>query len=205
MTTRLVWILGAVAVLCGVAALNTCASSLIAWHVPAAILAYVAFFICVIINIGRAVGKSWNFDWALRMCDHGIFYATITIVSGMIWGKLSWGTAWIWEPRLTGMFLMTLIFVSWRLAANVIVKHVAVHRGVTSALVVLGLPAMGFTHFAAKLMGGIHPTQMPQSGAEASVLPAAFVCAGLCYIATAWAVSLYKMKTAKSAARTTEC
>ncbi len=203
MTKYLVWIFSICAAVSGIIAYFTCHDRLIVWHVPAAILAYAAFFICVVINIGRALNKPWNFEWALRLCDHGIFYACITIVTGMIWGKLTWGVVWIWEPRLTGMFLMTLIFVSWRLAAKMIARHIVVHRSATSALVILGLPAMGFTHFAAKIMGGIHPTQMPQSGPEAAVSPVAFICAGLCYVAAAWAVSCLKMK--KAAVASIEC
>lgn len=194
-------ILSIVAVVCAAITFYLSQGVLIAWHVPAAILSYLAFVVCVVLNIGRALGRKWPLSHALRACDHGIFFALATMVTGMIWGREAWGHAWIWEPRLTGMFLMTLIFVSWRLASRYIADHVTANRAATSALIVLGLPALAFTHFATKLFGGVHPSQMPKTGPESHVGPMAFICAIIFYLAFAWTVSLVKMYLAKRRVR----
>lgn len=197
----LAFVFAVVSVVCAAMTLYLSQGVLIAWHIPAAILSYLAFVVCVVLNIGRASGRKWPLSHALRACDHGLFFALATLVTGMIWGVKSWGHAWIWEPRLTGMFLMTLIFVSWRLASRYIADHVKANGAATSALIVLGLPALAFTHLATRLFGGVHPSQMPKTGAESHVGALAFICATIFYLAFAWTVSLVKMCLAKRRAR----
>ncbi|MBQ1265868.1 MAG: cytochrome c biogenesis protein CcsA [Proteobacteria bacterium] len=166
----------------GVAAYLLFPAKLLHWHVPAAIFTYLFFILCVVMNICRALGKQISLRRALSACDTGIIFAGITIITGMIWGRSAWGTAWIWEPRLTGMLLMTLIFVSWRMSATVIARHVVAERIATASLIILALPSIVFTHLATRLFGGIHPDAMP-AATHSSALPGyAFVLSITCYL-----------------------
>ena len=169
----------------GIAAGVIFPGSFIHWHVPAAIMTYLAFVVCVVMNILRALGRSVALSHPLCACDVGLVFAGITLVAGMIWGRHAWGTAWIWEPRLTGMLLMTLIFLSWRMTASHIAKHVVAERVATSSLILLGLPSMAFTHLATRLLGGIHPHAMPEAGHPSALPVHAFVLTGSCYVALA--------------------
>lgn len=166
----------------GVTALLLFPGKLLHWHVPAAIFTYLFFILCVVMNVCRALGKQIPLRRTFLACDTGIIFAAITIITGMIWGRTAWGTAWIWEPRLTGMLLMTLIFVSWRMSATVIARHVVAERVATASLIILALPSIAFTHLATRLFGGIHPDAMPAS-MHPSALPAyAFVLSIICYL-----------------------
>lgn len=130
------------------------------FHVTAAILTYLLFILCVVINVMVCMGRRIRRDYSVIFCDAGILFALETMGTGAVRAREAWGQAWVWEPRLTGMFLMTLFFVSWRLAIGILGKEAVSNRRLTSSLIVLGLPAMAFTHLAAKLLGGIHPQDM---------------------------------------------
>ncbi len=170
--------------------------TLILWHIPAAVMAYLGFIACLIINIAITFQKKWSFRLAQHTCDVGLIFACVTIATGMVWAKQAWGTPWIWEPRITGMFLTTLLFLAWRLASHIIEKHVVAHRTTTATLIVMAMPAIAFTHLAGKLFGGIHPTQMPTTGLEATLSPAAFAAVVITYaaIATAYLIKVTAKK-----------
>ncbi|MBQ9818238.1 MAG: hypothetical protein IJM59_12350 [Proteobacteria bacterium] len=151
------------------------------FHICSATMCYVCFIACVVINIGIAAGKRWSPFAAISCCESGLLTALITIISGSIWAYEAWGTAWVWEPRLTGMFLMTLVFVSWRLAIAILGPDAVSRPKLSASLIILGLPAMFFTHVATRLFGGIHPDQIPKSSSTLAPLP--FVATALCIAA----------------------
>lgn len=43
----------------------------------------------------------------------GIIYTIISLITGMIWGKYTWGTYWVWDARLTTMFIQFIIYASY--------------------------------------------------------------------------------------------
>ena len=128
------------------------------FHVTAACGCYLFFIACVVINIGIQCGRKWPQGMAVSCCEAGIFFALETMLSGAWWGYHAWGAAWVWEPRITGMFLMTLFFVSWRIAVVILGEEALINKKLTASLIILGLPAMFFTHMAVRLFGGIHPS-----------------------------------------------
>lgn len=156
---------------------------ILAYHVSAACLTYLFFLGCVGFNIGAgvlatrsAVGDAEDTGprryrvsclaaCAVSCCDVGLLFSAETLVTGAWWGHIAWGVSWIWEPRLTGMFLMTLCFMSWRLACAILGAEMVSKGRLTACLILLGLPSMAFTHVASQLFGGIHPATVEQSGA----------------------------------------
>ncbi len=139
-------------------------SSILPYHVCAAMLCYAGFLACVICNIGICAGKRWPMDLSIVFCDVGLLFALATMGTGAWWGYHAWGSAWVWEPRITGMLLMTLIFLSWRISCRILGDNLAGNRKFTATLLVLGLPAMFFTHVAVRFFGGIHPAAIADSG-----------------------------------------
>lgn len=48
-------------------------------------------------------------NWAIA----GLFMTILSLVTGMIWGKLTWGTYWVWDARLTTMFIQLMIYLGY--------------------------------------------------------------------------------------------
>ena len=154
--------------LLGLIAGDVVTTSILPFHVCPAMLCYVCFLGCVVCNIGIRMGRDWHVGTALSWCDTGLVYALATIGTGAWWGHQAWGSAWVWEPRLTGMLLMTLIFASWRLACAILGPALVRSGRLTATLLVLGLPSMFFTHVAVRFFGGIHPASVSSSGGHAT-------------------------------------
>lgn len=45
----------------------------------------------------------------------GLSFTVICLVTGALWGKVAWGTYWVWDARLTSMFVLFLIYLSYSL------------------------------------------------------------------------------------------
>ncbi len=43
----------------------------------------------------------------------GLTYCLISLVTGSLWGKPTWGSFWVWDARLTSMFLLFLLYTGY--------------------------------------------------------------------------------------------
>jgi heme exporter protein CcmC len=81
-------------------------------HVPVAFLAqamYAAMAVCAVVL----------FVWKMKLADVGIqalavvglAFTVLSLVSGAIWGKPTWGTYWVWDARLTSMLILAFLYM----------------------------------------------------------------------------------------------
>ncbi len=84
------------------------------FHVGSAWVAAITFLISLIAGVSYLIRPSKTKDTiALASVEIGVVFATMTIVSGSIWGRPAWNTWWIWSPRLTSMTVMWLVYVAY--------------------------------------------------------------------------------------------
>lgn len=133
-------------------------------HVPTAWVAYLAFVVTAVSAAGYLFGRrhSLGFDRvAGASAEVGVAFMGLTLVSGSLWGRLTWGTFWQWDPRLTTtafLFVTYLGYLALRgLDATPEVR--ARRSGVLALLAVLEIPLV---HFSVVLWRSLHQ--------EASVL-----------------------------------
>ena len=50
---------------------------------------------------------------AISAAEVTVVYATICLITGMLWGKVAWGIWWTWDYRLTSMLVLWLLYVSY--------------------------------------------------------------------------------------------
>jgi heme exporter protein C len=79
-------------------------------HVPAAMA---SFFAAFVLFIGSMIGIAKKSDSALRWqksaAEIGLVFTVITLATGSIWGRPTWGTWWVWDARLTTTLLLALL------------------------------------------------------------------------------------------------
>jgi len=90
------------------------------YHVPTSMLSLIFPYINFIASCfylywrRRDPLKALTADaWALASAEVTIIYASICLLTGMIWAKPVWGIWWTWDERLTSMLLLWLIYVSY--------------------------------------------------------------------------------------------
>jgi heme exporter protein C len=79
-------------------------------HVPTALVGeYVAFGVLLLASIWYLMTRSEAADrLAHASAEVGVLFLAVTISSGAIWGKPTWGAWWTWDARLT---TVTVLFV----------------------------------------------------------------------------------------------
>jgi len=94
---------------------------IIYFHVPAAITSFTGFFIAMFAGIAYLTWKDLRLDAvAAAITEVSLAFATITLITGSIWGRIIWGLWWTWDPRLTSYFVCWLMYVGYLMLRNAI-------------------------------------------------------------------------------------
>ncbi len=81
-------------------------------HVPIAIAGYATFTVALIYALLYLVRGDARYErTAHAAIVVGIIYGAATLVTGSIWARESWGSAWNWDPRETGIFFMWVAYL----------------------------------------------------------------------------------------------
>ncbi len=89
-------------------------SRIIFFHVPAAWIASIAFFVSAISSIQYLRKQNHLYeDWAFSSAQIGLVFAFLATVTGSIWAKKIWQSYWNWDPRETSVFILLLIYAAY--------------------------------------------------------------------------------------------
>ena len=133
-------------------------------HVPTAWVAYLAFVVTAItsgLSLARR-HRTLGFDRvAGASAEVGVLFMAMTLVTGSLWGRLTWGTFWQWDPRLTTTLFLFVTYVGYLAVRNIDTdpQRRARRSAVLALLAVLEIPLV---HFSVVLWRSLHQ--------EASVL-----------------------------------
>lgn len=88
-------------------------------HVPSAFTSFLSSFILFIFSvIGLRKQQESNLRWAKSAAEIGLAFTVLTLATGSIWGKPTWGTWWTWDARLTTTFILALLYCGYLLLWN---------------------------------------------------------------------------------------
>jgi heme exporter protein C len=84
-------------------------------HVPAAICMY----LCVgLLGLGSAmwlVKKTPGWDvLAAAAAEVGLVFTALTLLTGMLWGRPTWGVYWVWDARRTTPAMLAVLLAGYR-------------------------------------------------------------------------------------------
>ena len=81
-------------------------------HVPTAWLSLMIFLIMGVSSIIGLVFKSPTaFTISRAISPIGLIMSVVVLITGSIWGNLTWGTYWVWDARLTSMLILSFIYL----------------------------------------------------------------------------------------------
>ncbi len=86
------------------------------FHIANAWVGMLGFLAAAVSGIIYLVKKDLKWDLIeLAAVEISLVFFSITIVSGSIWARPTWGTWWTWDPRLTTAAILELIYVAYLL------------------------------------------------------------------------------------------
>jgi len=113
---------------------------------------------------------------ALASAEVTLVFVSIGLATGMLWGRPVWGIWWTWDPRLTSVFVLWLIYVSYLLVrrftaggqTQTLAAVLSVFAAVDVPIVYMSIRWWRTQHPAPVFFGG------PNSGFDPRMLPALF-------------------------------
>ncbi len=159
-------------------------------HVPSVWVAYVAFAVVFAASIVYLARRSAAADRvAHASAELGVLFTGLTIATGSIWGKPTWGTWWTWDARLTSVAILFVMYVGYLLLRGTLDEPERAAR----AAAVLGIVAalnIPLVHFSVYWWRTLHqpPSLMKPGG---SSMPRAIVAALLVNFAAFSLLYLY--------------
>ena len=83
-------------------------------HVPSATFAYIG---CFLTTIGSGMYLWRRSQWwelvAYASAEIATVFTAIVLVTGMIWGRPTWGVYWVWDARLTSTAMLLLLLLGY--------------------------------------------------------------------------------------------
>lgn len=127
-------------------------------HVPGAWLAYLAFVVTAISSAAYLWRRTRSLTWdriAGASAEIGVLFMGISLVTGSLWGRLTWGTFWTWDARLTTTAFLFVTYVGYLAVRNLGGSHHqrARRSAVLALLAVLEIPLV---HFSVELWNSLH-------------------------------------------------
>jgi heme exporter protein C len=90
-------------------------------HVPSVWVAYLAFAVVLVASIAYLVRRAEAADrLAHASAEVGVLFTGLTIATGSIWGKPTWGTWWTWDARLTTVSILFVMYLGYLLLRGMI-------------------------------------------------------------------------------------
>jgi len=127
-------------------------------HVPSAWLAYLAFVVTAVASGIYLLSKRHSLGWdrlAGASAEVGVLFMGITLVTGMLWGRLTWGVFWEWDARLTTTAFLFVTYVGYLAVRRLGGSHEqrARRSAVLALLAVLEIPLV---HWSVRLWRSLH-------------------------------------------------
>lgn len=137
------------------------------FHVGAAVACYCSAAVVLLGSLMYLATRELKHDTlAHAAAEVGLVFCSITLMSGMIWGKVAWNTWFDWrEPRLITFLLLWLIFLSLNLFR--ILGERSKVPAQASALGILSAVTVPIVVFSVKLLpqaAQLHPQVVENSG-----------------------------------------
>ncbi|ALL00540.1 Cytochrome C assembly protein [Pyrodictium delaneyi] len=133
-------------------------------HIPMAWGSYLLYTLAFITAIAYLVRGSEKLDAYIQaFIATATAYAIFTLVSGMAWASESWGSAWSWDPRETGVLLLLLAYLLYFVLRSSIPDPDRASR-LSAAYAVAAYSMVPVSFLAPRLVASsLHPT-MEQFG-----------------------------------------
>jgi heme exporter protein C len=138
------------------------------FHVPIALTAYACFGF----GAWKALRLLWrggeHYDLESYTAIHqGTIFGALTLITGSIWAKASWGVWWTWSSNQLVLFLVLFLFYCAYFMLRYSVEPGARRERISAVYALFGVALIPVSFFAIRLANDfIHPTVFTREGPQ---------------------------------------
>ncbi len=167
------------------------------FHVPIALTAYACFGWGALKALLYLWRKDERYDLESYVGIHlGTVFGSLTLLTGSIWAKASWGIWWTWSSNQLVLFLVLFLFYSAYFMLRFSVEEGPRRAALSAVYALFGVALVPVSFFAIRLASDfIHPTVFNREGPQMSGTMFATFCVAWAAI-TLLAYVLYRVELA---------
>lgn len=125
-------------------------------HVPSAWLSMMCYTVMAISALGTLVWRHPLADVSAKAAAPiGACFTFLALVTGSLWGKPMWGTWWVWDARLTSVFVLFLMYLGV-IALNRAMEDPGRSARVSAVLVLVGFVNIPIIKFSVDWWNTLH-------------------------------------------------
>jgi heme exporter protein C len=167
------------------------------FHVPIALTAYVMFGW----GAWKALLHLWRRDPEADLESYvaihqGVIFGALTLVTGSIWAKISWGVWWAWSSNQLVLFLVLFLFYAAYFMLRFSIEPGPRRANSSAVYAIFGVALIPVSFLAIRLANDfIHPTVFTSNGPQMSGLMFFTFCVSWASL-LALAACLYRVELA---------
>jgi len=137
-------------------------------HVPIAWGSYLLFGLASLFALVFLIKGNKKYDsFSYNLAFLAVIFGALTLITGSIWAKESWGAMWNWDPRETGVLLLFLAYLIYFPLRNSI-SDVDKASRLSSIYLAASFSLVPLSFLAAQIQSSLHP-QPEQTSAFFSI------------------------------------
>ena len=155
-------------------------------HLPLAWWGLISFACAFVGGILYLMKRDRKYDlFAAASVEVGMLFCTLTLITGSIWGRHSWGVWWTWDPRLTTALILWFIYAGC-MALRAMPMPEGRRAALCSVVSIAGFADVPLVFLSARLWRSIHPSVFASEGGGLTSEMAVTVIACVLCFAFVW-------------------
>jgi heme exporter protein C len=162
------------------------------FHVPFAEASFLVFTVAAFFAVRFLMTRRKDYDTKSRIAmETALVFVVLTLITGDLWTKASWGVWWEWEPRLTTYFIMTLLMIAYFVLRNSIEdeERRAVYAAVFGIIAWINAP---ISFLITRIIPSNHPVVFKSGMASSNLVP--FIVAQIGMLMIGYAIYVMRMR-----------
>lgn len=135
-------------------------SRILYFHVPVAWISVLSFIIAGFSSVIHLFFRKDNYIYpvtAYNTAYLGLIFSILTLISGSIWAKISWGSYWNWDPRETSMLILLMIYIAYFALSGSLEGRENSSKVTSSYLIFAALVMPFFIFIVPRIYPSLHP------------------------------------------------
>ena len=136
-------------------------SRILYFHVPCAWVSVLAFIVSGIYAVTFLADKNKKIiipeQKAFNSAKIGMLFTILTVITGSLWAKLTWGSFWNWDPRETSIVILLLIYTSYFSLRSAVTEEDKRARISSVYLIIAMFTVPFFVFIIPRLYPSLHP------------------------------------------------
>jgi len=166
-------------------------------HVPAS---WMSMFLYVVMagwaGIGLALNTRLSAMMAHAIAPTGAMFAFLSLWTGALWGRPTWGTYWVWDARLTSELVLFFLYLGY-IALNAAIDDRRRADRASAVLALVGVVNVPIIYFSVQWWNTLHQgasVSMTRAPSMAATMLAGMLLMALAFWMYSIAVALARVR-----------